>query len=90
MPMVPCLLNRFHPILVNVVDILTPEFESVVHIDKISEEDNAPGESRDSTCVIYMRRGVWKESCFFTFCSVDSQSLAVLFPHLQDYNICSR
>ncbi|GBM55687.1 hypothetical protein AVEN_139386-1 [Araneus ventricosus] len=34
----PWLLSRRHPSLVNVVDILTQEFESVVNIGKIDEE----------------------------------------------------
>ncbi|GBM09065.1 hypothetical protein AVEN_179273-1 [Araneus ventricosus] len=55
----PLLRNCCHPCLVKVVDTLTLEFESVVNVGKIREEDYkiVPSEPHDSTQACHLRSG---------------------------------
>ncbi|GBM92430.1 hypothetical protein AVEN_81046-1 [Araneus ventricosus] len=79
--LVSWLLNRCRPSLINAVDILNIEFESVVVTGKIGEEsyDNVLIKDRDYSVTCEVR----KDRDFLHFRKTCSQSLATLLHLLQ-------
>ncbi|GBL74392.1 hypothetical protein AVEN_235359-1 [Araneus ventricosus] len=85
----PWLLNLCHPSVVNVVNIPTIEFKSVLKTGKIGEEDYiiAPSESRDSTkvCEKHFKDGeVLRNSTFYNEKTGETISAPMKRPKLKE------